>query len=74
MVLLILGRLLTMEQAYLNRTSILLPLPPSIYRRLPTIVKRTVLLDFEYFGFDEARDGPQAIEKERMKASADGLD
>lgn len=57
-----------LSQAYLNRTSILFPIPPSIYRRLPEIVKRTVLLDFPMFKFDEVRDGPAAIEEERTKA------
>ncbi|KAJ7224503.1 DUF1295-domain-containing protein [Mycena pura] len=48
---------------YLRRTSILIPLPPAIYERLPPFVKKTVLLDFPMFQFDERKDGPLAIEE-----------
>lgn len=79
-------------QAYLARTSILIPLPPALYRLLPTMsvflsssgmsrslqlihqslfsfcsVKRTILLDFPMFQFDEIKDGPLALEKEQKK-------
>ena len=30
---------------YLHRTSILIPLPPALYEKLPTVVKRTILLE-----------------------------
>ncbi|KAI1643390.1 DUF1295-domain-containing protein [Daldinia loculata] len=40
---------------YLNRTSILIPFPPQIYERLPTIVKRTVFLEFPMYVFDPAK-------------------
>lgn len=46
---------------YLNETSILIPLPPAMYRPLPTIVKRTLLLDFEIYQFREDRDGQAAL-------------
>lgn len=58
-------------QAYLARTSILFPIPPSIYRRLPEVIKRTVLLDFPMFKFDEEKDGPAAVEEERRKLAQD---
>lgn len=56
-------------QAYLRRTSILFPIPPAIYRRIPEVVKRTVLLDLPMFQFDEHKDGPAALEKEKNKAA-----
>lgn len=37
---------------YLNRTSILIPFPPQIYEKLPTIVKRTVFLEFPIYVFN----------------------
>jgi len=36
-------------QEYLNSTSIMIPFPPSIYRKLPSWLKRTVLIDFPIF-------------------------
>ncbi|KAF8524165.1 DUF1295-domain-containing protein [Gautieria morchelliformis] len=48
---------------YLRSTSILLPLPPAIYRPLPDQVKRWLLLDLPFFGFDEKTDGVTALEK-----------
>lgn len=38
-----------------ERTSILLPLPPQVYEKLPTFVKRTVLLEFPIYVFDPAK-------------------
>ncbi|KAI0090918.1 hypothetical protein BDY19DRAFT_886174 [Irpex rosettiformis] len=37
---------------YLASTSILVPIPPRVYRPLPRWVKRSVLLDFPMYGFD----------------------
>ncbi|KAI0052394.1 DUF1295-domain-containing protein [Auriscalpium vulgare] len=54
--------------AYLESTSILIPLPPSLYRVLPRILKRTVLLDFPMYQFDERTDGMQALEEQRRDA------
>ncbi|KAK4702709.1 hypothetical protein P7C70_g3520, partial [Phenoliferia sp. Uapishka_3] len=59
-------------KAYLSRTSILFPIPPPLYRHLPGIMKRTVLLDFPMFKFDEHADGPAAVEEERRKSAAGG--
>ncbi|KAJ3475924.1 hypothetical protein NLI96_g11511 [Meripilus lineatus] len=47
-------------KAYLNSTSILIPIPPVIYRPLPKIVKRTILLDWPIYQFDEVVDGKAA--------------
>jgi hypothetical protein len=52
---------------YLARTSILIPFPPALYRSLPEVVKRTVLLDFPFYRFDEEKDGREALEEERKK-------
>ncbi|KAH6711349.1 hypothetical protein BKA61DRAFT_521979 [Leptodontidium sp. MPI-SDFR-AT-0119] len=40
---------------YLNRTSILIPFPPQIYSKLPTIIKRTIFLEFPIYVFDPAK-------------------
>lgn len=50
-------------KAYLRRTSILIPIPPAVYKHLPAIVKKTLLLDFPMYQFDERKDGPPAIEE-----------
>jgi hypothetical protein len=42
-------------ERYLRRTSILIPLPPQLYERLPTFVRRTVLLEFPMYVFDPAK-------------------
>lgn len=54
---------------YLNRTSILVPIPPSVYRPLPGWIKRTLLLDFPMYKFDEGSDGQAALaaEEEQRK-------
>ncbi|KAH9963483.1 hypothetical protein BGW80DRAFT_829350 [Lactifluus volemus] len=46
-------------RTYLDETSILIPLPPALYRPLPKVVKRTVLLDFPFYQFVEA--GAQGV-------------
>jgi len=45
---------------YLKKTSILIPLPPALYLRLPGIIKNTLLLDFAVYHFDEEKDGAAA--------------
>lgn len=42
-------------QAYkrwLDRTSILIPFPPQLYEKMPTILKRTIFLEFHMYVFD----------------------
>ncbi|KKP04857.1 hypothetical protein THAR02_03035 [Trichoderma harzianum] len=42
-------------QAYkrwLDRTSILIPFPPQLYEKMPTILKRTIFLEFPLYVFD----------------------
>jgi hypothetical protein len=52
-------------KAYLKTTSILIPIPPVLYRRLPSIIKNTLLLDFPIYHFDEEKDGAAAKEEDR---------
>ena len=40
---------------YLNKTSILIPFPPQLYRPLPVFVKRTLFLEFPMYVFDPAK-------------------
>ncbi|KAK0558534.1 hypothetical protein OC844_005070 [Tilletia horrida] len=54
-------------KAFRERTSLLLPIPPAIYRHIPQVVKRTVLLDWGLYRFDEVKDGPKAIQEARDK-------
>lgn len=53
-------------KAYLNSTSILIPVPPVVYRPLPMYIKRTILFDWGIYRFDEATDGKAAL-KEAQK-------
>jgi len=54
-------------KAYLDSTSILVPLPPTLYKRLPRWIKKTVLLDFPIYRFDEGKDGKAALDEVRSK-------
>jgi len=40
---------------YLNRTSILIPFPPQLYEKMPTILKRTIFLEFPIYVFDPSK-------------------
>lgn len=42
-----------------KRTSILIPFPPQLYARLPTLVKRTIFLEFPIYVFDPAKHADQ---------------
>lgn len=55
---------------YLNRTSILIPFPPQLYERLPTIIKRTVFLEFPIYVFNPAKHADQS--KVRQRESEEG--
>jgi len=55
-------------QEYLRSTSILIPIPPALYRPLPKLLKM-VLLDFPMYNFDAESDGKKALEEERHRAS-----
>jgi hypothetical protein len=54
-------------KAYLSRTSILIPVPPALYKPLPGWLKKTLLFDLPMFNFDEKKDGDEALEEERKK-------
>lgn len=41
---------------YLKRTSIVIPLPPVLYRPLPAFVKSWPLLDFPFYQYDPSKD------------------
>ncbi|KAK5992889.1 hypothetical protein PT974_06312 [Cladobotryum mycophilum] len=45
---------------WLDRTSILVPFPPQLYEKLPTILKRTVFLEFPMYVFDPAKHSDAA--------------
>ena len=36
---------------YLKRTSVLIPFPPSLYEKLPQIIKSTLFLEFPIYRF-----------------------
>lgn len=40
---------------WLDRTSILIPFPPQLYEKVPTILKRTIFLEFPMYVFDPER-------------------
>ncbi|KAK4565594.1 hypothetical protein LTR86_004211 [Recurvomyces mirabilis] len=52
-------------EKYLHDTSILLPMPPAIWSKLPVIVKRTVGLEFPIYVFDPAKHADQDKVRER---------
>ncbi|KAK0203627.1 DUF1295-domain-containing protein [Desarmillaria ectypa] len=49
-------------KAYLNETSILIPIPPAVYKPLPGWLKSSVLLDFPFYRFDEGKDSADVID------------
>lgn len=51
-------------EKYLHDTSILIPMPPAIWRSLPTIVKRTVGLEFPVYVFDPAKHADESKARE----------
>jgi len=46
--------------SYTKRTSILIPLPPQLYVRMPTILKRTIFLEFPIYVFDPVKHADQS--------------
>lgn len=51
---------------YLNSTSILIPLPPQLYRPLPTMIKRTILMEWPMYVFDPAKHADQKAVEENQ--------
>jgi hypothetical protein len=52
-------------ERWLQRTSILIPFPPQLYARMPTILKRTVFLEFPIYVFDPAKHADQSKTQSR---------
>ena len=52
-------------KAFKNRTSLLVPLPPALYKPLPGFVKTWLLLDLPMYQFDEHKDGSKLMEEQR---------
>ncbi|KAI4276528.1 MAG: hypothetical protein LQ337_002410 [Flavoplaca oasis] len=50
---------------YTKRTSILIPFPPQLYEPMPTILKRTLFLEFPIYVFDPAKHADQNKIRER---------
>ena len=50
---------------YTERTSILIPFPPQFYARMPTILKRTLFLEFPIYVFDEKKHADMTKVRER---------
>lgn len=63
-------------EKYLHDTSILIPMPPVIWRNLPVFVKRTIGLEFPIYVFDPAKhadqDKVQQREAEEGQSQSDG--
>ncbi|KAL9638783.1 MAG: hypothetical protein Q9164_001337 [Protoblastenia rupestris] len=52
-------------KTYTERTSILLPFPPQLYLGMPTILKRTLFLEFPIYVFDPTKHADQDKVRER---------
>ncbi|KAL8696487.1 MAG: hypothetical protein Q9224_002769 [Gallowayella concinna] len=50
---------------YTKRTSILIPFPPQLYEPMPTILKRTIFLEFPIYVFDPAKHADQSKVRDR---------
>lgn len=58
-------------EKYLHDVSILIPMPPAIWSRLPVLVKRTVGLEFPMYVFDPAKHADQ--DKVQQQQAEEGL-
>jgi len=52
--------------AYLNRTSMLIPFPPQLYKRVPVFLRRTLFLEFPIYVFDPAKHADQSKVQQRQ--------
>lgn len=53
-------------EKWLHDTSILIPMPPAMWRNLPVFVKRTIGLEFPMYVFDPAKHADQGKVQERQ--------
>ena len=56
---------------YLHETSILIPIPPAIYRPLPQFVKTWFLFDLPQYQFREETDGREALAEQLKEERRD---
>ena len=56
---------------YTERTSILIPLPPQLYAPMPTILKRTILLEFPIYVFDPAKHSDKKMHDDHAAESGE---
>ncbi|GAO18630.1 uncharacterized protein UV8b_05455 [Ustilaginoidea virens] len=54
---------------WLDRTSILIPFPPRLYEKTPTVLKRTVFLEFPMYVFDPATQGGREEEEQTLSGA-----
>ncbi|KAL9109133.1 MAG: hypothetical protein Q9227_006224 [Pyrenula ochraceoflavens] len=59
-------------ERWLKRTSILIPFPPGLYEKMPTILKRTIFLEFPMYVFDPAKHADQSKVQEREAEEGQG--
>lgn len=52
--------------AYLHRTSMLIPFPPQLYKRVPVLLRRTLFLEFPIYVFDPAKHADQSKVQQRQ--------
>ena len=57
---------------YTERTSILIPCPPQVYLHMPTILKRTIFLEFPMYVFDPAKHADPSKVRERQAEEGAG--
>jgi hypothetical protein len=50
-------------KTFLERTSILIPIPPAIYKPIPKVIKSTLLFDYPFYKFNAEDDGTKAVEE-----------
>ncbi|KAF8661305.1 hypothetical protein AX16_001403 [Volvariella volvacea WC 439] len=62
----------TEYKAYLDSTSVLIPIPPVIYKPMPRLIKKTLLLDFPIYKFREEKDGLAAEAEAARQQEAEG--
>lgn len=58
---------------YLDRTSILIPLPPQLYEKMPVLLKRTVFLEFPMYVFDPAKHSDGGDEERQERSAEEGV-